>query len=84
MFALWAVWQSNLRLVKDESELGVTVHHDHSLRKALNRGKDFKEGEQADFIEDHGFLMQARYAPPHSRRRTAAAPPPPCILPHRI
>ena len=44
--------------MKDDSDLGITVHHDHSLRKALNRGKDFKEGEQADFIEDHGFLLQ--------------------------
>jgi len=50
--------QSNLRLVKDSSELGVTVLHDHSLRRALNRGTDFKEGEQPDFIEDHGFLIQ--------------------------
>jgi len=50
--------QSNLRLVKDGSALGMTVHHDHSLRRALNRGNDFKEGEQADFIEDHGFLIQ--------------------------
>lgn len=50
--------QSNLRLVKDASSLGATVHHDHSLRRALNRGNDFKEGEQHDFIEDHGFLIQ--------------------------
>lgn len=56
--------QSNLRLVKDDSDLGVTVHHDHSLRRALNRGNDFKEGEQSDFVEDHGFLIQARASAP--------------------
>ena len=50
--------QSNLRLVKDGSPYGFTVHHDHSLRKALNRGSDFEEGEQADFVEDHGFLIE--------------------------
>jgi hypothetical protein len=50
--------QTNLRLVKDESKQGVTVHHDHSLRRALNRGSDFREGEQADFVEDHGFLIE--------------------------
>merc|ERR1719331_1081628 len=29
--------QTNLRLVKDDSPQGYTVHHDHSLRRALNR-----------------------------------------------
>jgi hypothetical protein len=43
--------QTNLRLVKDNTELGVTVHHDHSLRRALNRGNDFKEAEQKEFVE---------------------------------
>ena len=38
--------QTNLRLVKDDSPQGITVHHDHSLRRALNRGNDFKEGPQ--------------------------------------
>merc|ERR1719502_1336848 len=50
--------QTNLRLVKDDSAQGATVHHDHSLRRALNRGNDFKEGEQSEFVEDHGFLVQ--------------------------
>ena len=36
----------------------MTVHHDHSLRRALNRGADFKEGEQSEFVEDHGFLIE--------------------------
>merc|ERR1719311_588273 len=50
--------QTNLRLVKDDSAQGVTVHHDHSLRRALNRGMDFKEGDQSEFVEDHGFLIE--------------------------
>jgi len=50
--------QTNLRLVKDDSAYGMTVHHDHSLRRALNRGNDFKEGDQTEFVEDHGFLLQ--------------------------
>ena len=49
--------QTNLRLVKDDTPQGSTVHHDHSLRRALNRGNDFKEGEQSEFVEDHGFLI---------------------------
>jgi len=49
--------QTNLRLVKDDSPQGITVHHDHSLRRALNRGHDFKEGDQTEFVEDHGFLI---------------------------
>jgi hypothetical protein len=36
----------------------MTVHHDHSLRRALNRGRDFQEGPQTEFIEDHGFLIE--------------------------
>merc|ERR1719230_1105573 len=50
--------QTNLRLVKDDSPQGMTVHHDHSLRRALNRGFDFKEGDQTEFVEDHGFLIE--------------------------
>ena len=50
--------QTNLRLVKDDSAWGATVHHDHSLRRALNRGFDFKEGDQTEFVEDHGFLIE--------------------------
>lgn len=34
------------------------VRHDHSLARALNRGQDYGEGEQEDFLEDHGFLIQ--------------------------
>ena len=45
--------QTNLRLVKDDSPQGITVRHDHSLRRALNRGSDFKEGDQTEFVEDH-------------------------------
>jgi len=51
--------QTNLRLVKDGSPQGMTVHHDHSLRRALNRGQDFQEGPQTEFIEDHGFLIES-------------------------
>merc|ERR1719217_99670 len=50
--------QTKLRLVKDDTPSGVTVHHDHSLRRALNRGNDFKEGDQTEFVEDHGFLIE--------------------------
>jgi len=50
--------QTNLRLVRDNSPQGITVHHDHSLRRALNRGNDFQEGPQTEFIEDHGFLIE--------------------------
>lgn len=50
--------QTNLRLVEDDSVQGMTVHHDHSLRRALNRGFDFKEGPQTEFVEDHGFLIE--------------------------
>lgn len=45
--------QSRLRVVD-----GV-VRHDHSLARALNRGDDYGEGEQVDFLEDHGFLIEA-------------------------
>ncbi|KAJ1455766.1 hypothetical protein M885DRAFT_518940 [Pelagophyceae sp. CCMP2097] len=44
--------QSRLRL-----EEGV-VRHDHSAAKALDRGFDRGEEEQADFLEDHGFLIE--------------------------
>jgi hypothetical protein len=52
--------QSNLRLVMDDEmdQVG-TIRHDHSISKALNRGEDFEEGEQMDFLEDHGFLMES-------------------------
>ena len=50
--------QTNLRLVRDGSVLGATVRHDHSLRRALNRGSDLSEGPQTDFVEDHGFLIE--------------------------
>merc|ERR1719486_1233857 len=50
--------QTNLRLVEDGSAEGMTVRHDHSLRRALNRGNDFKEGDQTEFVEDHGFLIE--------------------------
>ena len=50
--------QTNLRLVKDDSPQGMTVRHDHSLRRALNRGQDYQEGPQTDFVEDHGFLIE--------------------------
>jgi len=49
--------QTNLRLVEDDSSQGMTVRHDHSLRRALNRGRDYQEGPQTDFVEDHGFLI---------------------------
>jgi hypothetical protein len=52
--------QSNLRLVMDDAQDQVgTIRHDHSIAKALNRGDDFEEGEQEDFLEDHGFLMDS-------------------------
>ena len=33
------------------------VRHDHSIARALNRGRDFPEGDQTDFLEDHGFVV---------------------------
>jgi len=50
--------QSNLRLVRDGSDGSVTVRHDHSVRRALNRGDDFGEGPQDEFLEDHGFMIE--------------------------
>ena len=35
-----------------------TVRHDHSPARALNRGEDYPEGPQMDFLEDHGFLIE--------------------------
>ena len=46
--------QSRLRLQ------GGHVRHDHSVAKALNRGGDIPEGDQADFLEDHGFVIKTR------------------------
>ena len=37
---------------------GGHVRHDHSVAKALNRGGDIPEGDQADFLEDHGFVIK--------------------------
>ena len=34
------------------------VRHDHSIARALNRGRDFPEGDQTDFLEDHGFVAR--------------------------
>jgi hypothetical protein len=51
--------QSNLRLVtEDTAKYGRIVRHDHSLSRALNRGSDFDEGPQTEFLEDHGFLIE--------------------------
>ena len=50
--------QHNLRLVKDGSAWGAAVKQDHSLLRALNRGHDLQEGEQTEFVEDHGFLIR--------------------------
>ncbi|KAH8066993.1 FK506 binding protein [Aureococcus anophagefferens] len=33
---------------------------DHSVAKALNRGGDIPEGDQADFLEDHGFVIKTQ------------------------
>jgi len=54
--------QSNVRLVRDKAEDSkygpLTVRHDHSVRMALRRqGVDLEEGEQKEFLEDHGFLI---------------------------
>ena len=38
--------QENLRLVKNPDTGVVTVRHDHSVARALNRGLDFPEGPQ--------------------------------------
>jgi hypothetical protein len=38
---------------------GRVVRHDHSVSRALNRGGDLDEGEQTEFLEDHGFLIEA-------------------------
>jgi hypothetical protein len=50
--------QDNLRLVKNSRTGSVTVRHDHSIARALNRGLDFEEAEQSEFIEDHGFMIE--------------------------
>jgi len=50
--------QSRLRLSGD----GV-VRHDHSVARALNRGFDYAEGDQEDFLEDHGFLIETASIP---------------------
>jgi len=50
--------QENLRLVKNPDTGEVTVRHDHSVAKALNRGLDFPEGPQTEFLEDHGFMIK--------------------------
>jgi len=51
--------QSNLRLVSEAGAThGRTVRHDHSPARALNRGSDFGEGPQYEFLEDHGFLIE--------------------------
>lgn len=50
--------QTNLRIVPDGPNGEVTVRHDHSLSRALNRGFDFEEGDQSEFLEDHGFLIE--------------------------
>ena len=46
------------------------VRHDHSPARALNRGQDFDEGEQSEFLEDHGFLIEtdkiAQVIDPHA------------------
>jgi hypothetical protein len=50
--------QSNLRLVNEAD--GEIVRHDHSLEMALRRqGVDLVEGEQVNFLEDHGFLIES-------------------------
>lgn len=49
--------QSNLRLVREKGG-DITVRHDHSAAKALNRGYDFPEGPQTEFLEDHGFMIE--------------------------
>eukprot|EP00947_MAST-08B_sp_MAST-8B-sp1_P001559 g1559.t1 len=57
--------QSNLRLVPNlpakvaaaESQ-AFTVRHDHSPARALNRGEDYPEAAQTEFLEDHGFLIE--------------------------
>ena len=46
------------------------VRHDHSPARALNRGQDFDEGVQSEFLEDHGFLIEtdkiAQVIDPHA------------------
>ena len=50
--------QSNLRLVRDGPNGSATVRHDHSVARALNRGSDYGEGPQTEFLEDHGFMIE--------------------------
>ena len=45
--------QTNLRLVEDDSPQGMTVRHDHSLRRALNRGRDYQEGPPTLTLTSH-------------------------------
>lgn len=48
-----------LKVADLSSPTGRVVRHDHSVRRALNRGRDVDEGDQAEFLEDHGFLIEA-------------------------
>ena len=41
--------------MRSRGEVG-TIRHDHSIAKALNRGDDFEEGEQEDFLEENRSL----------------------------
>ena len=61
--------QSNLRLVRDGPNGSVTVRHDHSVRRALNRGDDFGESR------DPALLPPRRHPPPAPARPPAPASP---------
>ena len=74
--------QTNLRLVEDGSAEGMTVRHDHSLRRALNRGRDYQEGPQAHIppylpISPATTRRGRRRAQHRIAQGTAGAVPPP-------
>ncbi|AET42486.1 hypothetical protein EXVG_00301 [Emiliania huxleyi virus 202] len=53
--------QANLQIVPADNKYGFNAFHEHSFIKSLNRGEDSSEGEQSEFLEDHGFLIKSNY-----------------------
>lgn len=53
--------QANLQIAPADNRYGINAFHEHSFLKSLNRGEDLSEGEQTEFLEDHGFLIKSKY-----------------------
>lgn len=53
--------QSKLQLTPTHNKYGKSAFHKHSFINALNRGNDLEEGDQSEFLEDHGFLIKSTY-----------------------